>query len=479
MLMAAAFIIGSQACQPCHSAIASSYARTPMARSSGRMESIPLPAANFNANGHRYRIEDDQLRFEEDGKEFKIRIDFFIGSGAAGRSFLFSRERYLFELPVTWYSRKRVWDASPGYERETEVRLNRAVEPSCLLCHSSRVRPIFGTQNRYGDPPFLENGIGCERCHGLGSEHARNPAMSHMVNPAKLAPALRDSVCSQCHLTGDARIERPGRRIAEFQAGEALSEYATYFVRNGNSGELKVTSHVEKLASSECKRVSGDRLWCGSCHDPHAGDRPKVTREKTQSACVGCHPSAHSAGNCADCHMPKSAVLDGGHGVFTDHSIPIRRGRAASPASMNLTAFLGEADDRSIGLAYAELGDPRAREFLLRAKPADAEVRLRLAVLEKDPGKAQALYEAVLKTKPNHPAALVNLGSLYAQAGRVAEAGNLWRRALDANPGIEEAALNLARIGTPSEARTILIRYLDFNPGSKIARARLHAISSK
>ena len=100
-------------------------------------------------------------------------------------------------------------------------------------------------------------------------------------------------------------------------------------------------------------------------------------------------------------------------------------------------------------------------------------------MLEKDPGKAQALYEAVLKTKPNHPAALVNLGSLYARAGRVDEAGNLWRRALDANPGIEEAALNLARIGTPSEARTILIRYLDFNPGSKIARARLHAISSK
>ena len=177
--------------------------------------------------------------------------------------------------------------------------------------------------------------------------------------------------------------------------------------------------------------------------------------------------------------MPKSPVVDGGHGVFTDHGIPIRSGRAESSASMNLTAFLGESDDRSIGLAYAELGDPRARDFLLRAKPADAEVRLRLAALERDTGKAQALYESVLKVNPSNPVALVNLGSLYARSGRVDDAAKLWRRALDANPGIEEAALNLAQIGTPSEARTILTRYLEFNPGSKIARARLHEISSK
>jgi predicted CXXCH cytochrome family protein len=484
MLASVAVFIGSQACQPCHFALAESYAQTPMARSSGRVDSISLPNASFTANGHSYRIEDNQLIFRESGSEFKVPMDFFIGSGAAGRSFLFSRDRYLFELPVTWYSRKRIWDASPGYERETEVRLNRAIEPTCLFCHSSRVRPIFGTQNRYGVSPFLENGIGCERCHGPGSEHVRHPTDAHMVNPAKLAPALRDSVCNQCHLTGEARIEQPGHRIAEFQAGDALSSYATYFVRKHNRGDLKVTSHVEKLAASECKRVSGDKLWCGTCHDPHAGDQSRVTRDRTQSACIGCHPSAHGsdqnrAGNCADCHMPKSQVVDGGHGVLTDHGIWIRRDAAASSAGMDLQSFLGEPDDRAIGLAYAEMGDARARDFLLRAKPADVEVRLRLAALEHDTGRARALYESVLRENPTHPVALVNLGSLYARAGRVEEAGNLWRRALDTNPGIEEAALNLAQVGTPSEARAILTRYLEFNPGSNTARARLHSISSK
>ena len=44
-------------------------------------------------------------------------------------------------------------------------------------------------------------------------------SIAAMANPAKLAPYARDSVCAQCHLTGEARIERAGRRFAEFRAG--------------------------------------------------------------------------------------------------------------------------------------------------------------------------------------------------------------------------------------------------------------------
>lgn len=480
LLSVAAVLVGSQACQACHTAISDTYAQTQMARSSGLVESLALPAADFIAAGRRYRIENNQLKFVAAGNPVEIPLDFFIGSGAQGRSFLFSRDHYFFEIPVTWYSRKKIWDASPGYERETEVKLNRAVEPSCLFCHSTRVRPVLGTQNRYGEPPFLENGIGCERCHGPGSQHVRDPQHARMVNPAKLAPPLRDSVCSQCHLTGDARIEQPGRRMVEFQAGEPLSRYATYFVRDRNRQDLKVTSHVEKLAASECKRISGDKLWCGTCHDPHTANR---TLEKTQAACLGCHSSAHR-GNpqaqalCSSCHMPRSPVIDGGHGVLTDHSISARP-RNLAPATHDLVAFLGDPDDRSLGLAYAELGDPRARAFLLRARPADAEVRLRLAATEPDSGRAIALYQSVLREKPAQTVALVNLGSLYAEAGRLEDAGHLWERALQANPGIEEAVLNLAKIRPPKEARAILKRYIELNPGSRIARTRLENISSK
>jgi len=74
LLFAAAVFAGSQACRPCHSGIFDSFARTPMAQSSGRVEY--LAPATFTAAGHRYRIEDKRLFF--DGGS--VLFDFFIGS---------------------------------------------------------------------------------------------------------------------------------------------------------------------------------------------------------------------------------------------------------------------------------------------------------------------------------------------------------------------------------------------------------------
>src|SRR5262245_8216404 len=346
LLLAAAVFVGSQACRTCHPAIFDSYMKTAMAQSSGRVES--LAAASFSAAGHRYRIGEKRLHFDGGSVPF----DYFIGSNTAGRTYLSERDGYLYELPVTWYTRKQAWDASPGYENDAEIRLTRPVETSCLLCHSSRVRPVLGTQNRYGDPPFHDNGVSCERCHGPGSDHVKEPLKSAMVNPAKLDAERRDSVCSQCHLTGAARIEKPGRRFAAFQAGENLSDYATYFGWQSGGGEFKVTSHVEKLAASACKQASGAKLWCGSCHDVHAN------RDKSQAACVSCHQTAHrKQESCTSCHMPKARVADANHAVMTDHSIPRVSKKVEAPAVANLVPFLGRADDRSVGLAYAELGD--------------------------------------------------------------------------------------------------------------------------
>jgi len=189
---------------------------------------------------------------------------------------------------------------------------------------------------------------------------------------------------------------------------------------------------------------------------------------------VGCHTAAHrQQERCVTCHMPRTKTVDGNHGVMTDHSIPKVPRSDAAPAPGALTAFLGVGDDRALGLAYAELGDRRAREHLLRATPQDWPVRLRLAVLERDAGHAMKLYESVLRDNPYEPAALVNLGSLLAQAGRTADAAGMWERALQANPAWEEAVLNLSQIKPANEARTVLSRYLELNPVSGKARARL------
>ena len=452
-----ALFVGNQACSGCHSAIYRSYSVTPMAMSSGR-GSGPLTSGSFRhaASQVRYDIDANGLvRLSKGQKRDQRQLSYYIGSGVAGRSFGYVRDGFLFEAPVTWYAQTGSWDVSPGYASDTASRWSRPIEPSCLFCHASQTRRREGTLNAYADPAFVQNGIGCERCHGPGSLHVEGKA--EMVNPARLAPARRDDVCAQCHLTGQSRVDRAGRDLTDYQPGDVLSDFVAYFVPTAQ-GDFQVNSHVEKLSESTCKRVAGDRLWCGSCHDPHSVPPASERAAWYRSKCLTCHEAAQCARgfDCTSCHMPKSRAADAGHGVFTDHSIPRIPGRAAArpAASWTLRGFsAADTGDRELGLAYAETGvrtGNRRQQAealrLLAAAPQDAEVQVRLADLEERAGNsshALALYQAALRQDSNALVALVNLGRLYGSAGLLDRAIALWREALKRNPCLAEAGANL------------------------------------
>lgn len=452
-----ALFVGNRACAPCHAEIFQAYSSTPMARSSGVVAGdVPAGAFKHDNSGTAYRIEEDgHVQVSRGSRHEERRLDYFIGSGAAGRSYVYSQRGFLFQAPVTWYSQVARWDISPGYEADRVSRWNRAIEPECLGCHASQIRSAEGFQNRYADPPFAQAGIGCERCHGPGSEHIQG--RGKLVNPAKLDAVRRDSVCAQCHMSGEARVARPEKQFKDFRPGELLSSYVAYFVFDGPSA-LKATSYVEKLAASQCKIGSGDGLWCGTCHDPHRVPAPAQRAAWFNAKCTACHQqSACRRGpDCISCHMKKGRAVDGGHGVLTDHSIP----RIANPppgkaeTSWKLRGFSKlDTGERELGLAYAEVAmrtaDRRqAAEAmrLLANLPHDFETDLRLAVLYEKQGnvaRAIPLYEDALRRTPNSGAGLVNLGRCYALTGRMDEAILLWRRALKANPCAAEAGQNL------------------------------------
>lgn len=435
LALLAASYVGNLACKPCHSRLFENYVASPMARTSGSVASTPPGAFKH------VRIDSKGVaRWDKSERK----LDYFVGSGAHGQSYLFAHERFLFQAPFTWYAQQAKWDSSPGYELDRGLRWSRPVEPNCLWCHASEAKPIFGTVNRYADPPFA-SGVTCERCHGPGSDHVTGRGT--MVNPAKLDAPRRDSVCAQCHLSGEARIEKADKRLAMYRPGDLLSEYVAYFTAEG--GAMKATSHYEKLEASACKQASGDKLWCGSCHSPHR-------QVSAEAACQSCHtPDNCSRGpGCASCHMPKAGVVDGGHGVLTDHSIPRRVGSPAATPGAVLRAWPGYGSSRrELGLAYAEVsirtGDGRQRTAaleLLSPERADAEVLVRLAHLLQQRGehsRAAEMYRRGLRLQPNAVTALVNLGAIEARQGAYETAISLWHRALEANPAQPEAARNL------------------------------------
>ena len=533
ILAAAAFSnaddsVGNAACAPCHAEIYQSYSQTPMAQSSGEVGSSVFPAdlsgTRFRhpKSGVRYQITREKgryfLEFEREagrvgGNALRGRRDlsFFVGSGAAGRSYLFSTEGFLFQAPVSHYTHLGKWDVSPGFERYNHASLNRPIEPNCLECHASQLQWVAGTQNQYRGRPFLQDGIGCERCHGPGKDHVDqvsrgegNSGRKSMINPAKLDPLRRDSVCEQCHLTGEARISKPGRSLSKFRPGELLTDFVVSFVpASPKSQALRATSHVEKLWQSRCKQVSGDRLWCGTCHNPHSVPSQNQRVAYFQRKCLSCHQPAScterpklrtaKGDDCASCHMPKKTVADGGHGVLTDHAI-VKFGRrqaadlpsTAGPlAGATLMPFKGSpANDREFALAYAEAAlkeenqawSRMAFEMLRKLEvqiPHDSQILYRLAYLYEQRGEseqAMVLYERARQEDPLLTVATVNLANQLAVRKRLAEALSLWQTALAQNPALEEARINLAialaQSGRLNEAHAALSTALEYNPDS-------------
>jgi hypothetical protein len=531
--------VGNKACAPCHAAIVRSYMRTPMAQSSGKVgtedpkqtfETFDRAEFRDARGAFSYTVAPDyRFEFTQQGAKQSITgvraLAYFVGSGAAARTFLIDEGGFLFESPVTYYRQSASWKASPGYEGLQYPYLTRPVVPSCLQCHASGIQAKAGTLNGYAKPPFLENGVSCERCHGAGGDHIDAYAAQRttpvrakgakMLNPAKLAPAARDSICAQCHLSGEVRVpkvrkagkDQPGKEASALTPGGLLADDLTVFIRAGSPSDLRVTSHVENLAQSACKRASGDKLWCGTCHDPHTTPAPGEKSAWFRAKCLSCHQTqdCHAAeearlangDNCTACHMPRSPASDIQHVVFTDHSIRRRPvGSAVALASdSELVPYPSHtATTRDLALAYAivALRDhntaDRERAFPLLKQAAeqgtaDAQALAYLAEFyrdAKDDAHALPLYRQVWRMDRSEYAAAAALGAYEMQRGNLAEAIRLWREALALNPAMILVRVNLAkallRAGNPSEARAALEQALHFNPASAEARALLSQI---
>jgi hypothetical protein len=506
---AASLYVGSGTCARCHSQISQSYSKTAMALTSGPAADNLFPGSFAHDRSRiTYRVYKAgpaaYLAYDRPGDPTTHgtrELKYYVGSGTRGRSYLFSVDGFVFQSPVNYYTQPGAWDMAPGYQMVTEAPMNRAIDPTCLYCHASRVQqPVPGTQNRFSGDPFLENGVGCERCHGPGGAHVERKG--RMVNPLALAPDRRDSVCAQCHIEAEAVIEKAGRDMSDFRPGDRLSDYKSFFVYANGAQHLTAVSHVEALAQSVCKQHSGDKLSCLTCHDPHTIVPPADRASYYRSKCLGCHTgqryaSQHRGTNpdCIACHMQKDLSRNIAHTTVTDHRI-LRKPKlpnTGAPSDKLVEFGTDSPDPRDLGLAYgqiAELGNAYAASESLRllqtiipSYPNDVEVLTRLAYLYQQKGelaRARELYERAVRQGPSRPVAANNLGVLYASTGQESRVLSLWRETFKNSPWQGELGVNFAivllRRGERAEARAVLERALLFNPDLTRAKALLREL---
>jgi nitrate reductase cytochrome c-type subunit len=523
--------VGSAVCAGCHSEIAKAYSKHAMARSSGRLDQPSAPRlapADFThpPSGIHYAIRqqpDGRLRiaYSREGGALRGEVDaaYYTG-GRKGLSFVYLRDGYLYQAPVSYYIAENRWDVSPGYEDRPNMTLSRPAQARCVECHASGSTAVPGTLNRFAGEPFREGGISCERCHGPGRAHRARilgggSGDLQIVNPARLAPERRDSICAQCHLRAESQVQKRGCGLSEFRPGDSLAEVAPAFVWAGDAGRLDATSHYEKLWESRCHEKSGGRLWCVTCHDPH---RPVASADRLlhfKNRCLSCHQEtackatgavrASRQDDCVACHMPKRRNESIAHTVATDHSIP-RFADAAPPApsipaaKRELVSFWGgTVGARDLGLAYASLVKDReafrdrAGELLRRAYgegARDAPTLILLATYLEAAGasaKALPLYREALAAgggcSDELSVAENRLGALMAAQGRLPDALELFERALLRAPVYEAARMNLARAravaGQPEGAIEAMDKALEIEPDSPLLRQEVAELRAK
>ncbi len=487
---------GSRACAGCHPAISANYRKTGMGRSMtpasspAQLSKLPASVTIRNDNLNRYfsvyrdgeSIVQSEYELDPSGSEvFRAteKLEYAVGSGANGTTYLVKRGDSLVEAPLSHYSRVGGWDLSPGYEKD-DVGFSRPIPPGCLSCHSGRVQPVANRPGVYRNPPFQELAIGCENCHGPGQMHvdARSRKLPlagkadlSIVNPAKLSPWLADNICMNCHQGTATRVLQPGKSYGDFRPGTSLDETVAIFEPPAQPGASvsPLLEHYSMMTLSKCYRASEKRLSCLSCHDPHVqpgAEKAAYFRGK----CLSCHTEAscklQGAGkrdDCAGCHMPQQDVTQIAHSVLTNHRIVLnkeqplpkeafQRTTAELPDLVHLNAVPGRKDKippLTLLRAYAELA------------PSQPLYQRRYV----------EILQQVAKSNPNESAVLSALGWL--EAGKntpesaTAAMDYLGRAILSGSllaTDYEKRGELLNRAGKPTEAISVLQQGIAIDP---------------
>jgi predicted CXXCH cytochrome family protein len=328
--------VGSAACKSCHAAAFEGWRQTRMANV------IRDPKAHPDAVLGDFSHPDPVRSFTLD------QVAFVYGSRWKQRYFE-KRGRDYFPLPAQWDIQHRKWlpyHVADGTDWWTQyygkANSDRPTGPTCDGCHS--VNYNLATRE------VTEWNVGCEKCHGPGSEHVAHPTVKNIVNPERLDWVRGNDVCMQCHTQGRP-VSLPVQILGQESSGpadpHAAATYPDWPVGYLPGDRLANFWHLEdaKLGtqdfyyfpdgSAHKNRMQGNdfvqsnmyhrELRCFDCHQVHSNQNPSNLIVTGNQLCLNCHtrenpaglkgtvsehthhPESSSGSQCTACHMPNIA----------------------------------------------------------------------------------------------------------------------------------------------------------------------------
>ncbi len=177
--------------------------------------------------------------------------------------------------------------------------------------------------------------MGCEKCHGPGSEHAAHPTRENIVNPRRLDGVRANDVCLQCHSQG-RNVQTPtnGEYVdypVGYLPGQRLADVWRFEEPRMGTKDFyywqDTTAHKNRMQGNDfVQSVMYHRdVRCFDCHDVHSNKHPSNLVAAGNAVCLNCHtwenpaglhtsvsdhthhPANSPASQCTACHMPKIA----------------------------------------------------------------------------------------------------------------------------------------------------------------------------
>ena len=316
-----AHYVGSEACAKCHADIYQRWKKTPMANV------VRDPRAHPDA------ILPD-LATNTVAKFSASQVAFVYGSIWKQRYFTKIGDNY-FPLPVQWDIKTHKWlpyhipptGADWWAHLYPDNNMQRPTGPTCDGCHS--------VDYNIHTKQVAEWNVGCERCHGPGSDHALHPTRGNIENPATMDTVDANNTCIQCHSQGrpipNEIIQgkafdwpvgyRVGLHLQDFWKLEncTLGETNFYYLPDctANKNRMQGNDFVQSV-------MYHHGITCSSCHDVHGTGNNAQLIQPANKICLDCHgplspngpheatleehthhKNGSSGSQCVACHMPK------------------------------------------------------------------------------------------------------------------------------------------------------------------------------
>ena len=424
----ASHFVGSKKCQSCHQELFNKW--------QGSHHDLAMDMASEktvlgNFSGITFTDPYNQVvsRFFRQDKGFYVETE-----GPDGKSGIFEvthvfgvypLQQYLIPFPggrlqclnIAWDVSKETWYRLPPYDVEGPddwlhwTKSSQTWNTMCAECHSTRLVKSYDMQKATYDTSWFEIDVGCEACHGPGSNHvgwAEKPEMGRIqlagygleVTTGSGDNRKQIAICAPCH----SRRYQLGDN--DHLESELLDKMVPSLLTEGlyyPDGQILEEGYV--YGSFTQSKMYQHDVQCSDCHDMHSLSLHK----ENNMLCLQCHSAAvydsethhfhkkefkgkPSEGYlCVKCHMPATVYM--GIDSRPDHSLRIPRpDLTASIGTPNSCSTAGCHSDKPLEWVlesytkwYGIARKPHYGEIIAAGRNRDAKAEGPLILLAEDP----------------------------------------------------------------------------------------------